>query len=100
QEAHELMRRLTLKSEREGRPFKEVLQEDKIVMKRLNKKEIEKALNPRNYLGTTLSQIDSVVKKTMDERRTREKVLGRVRILLVLFVSILLLCQVFPGFLF
>jgi adenylosuccinate lyase len=72
QEAHELMRKLTLKSEHEGRPFKEVLQEDKIVTKRLNKKEIEKALNPKNYLGTTVSQIDSVVKKTMDERRTRE----------------------------
>jgi len=72
QEAHELMRKLALKSEHEARPFKEVLLEDKLVTKRLNKKEIEKALNPKNYLGTTVSQIDSVVKKTMDERRTRE----------------------------
>ena len=71
QEAHELMRRLTLKSEQEMRPFKEILQEDKVVSEKLDKKEIDKALNPRNYLGTVTSQIDSVVKKTMEERRIR-----------------------------
>jgi adenylosuccinate lyase len=72
QEAHELMRKLALKSENEHRSFKEILQEDKVVSKKLNRKEIDKALNPRNYLGTTTSQIDSAVKKTMDERRTRK----------------------------
>ncbi|MGA2767897.1 MAG: adenylosuccinate lyase [Candidatus Bathyarchaeia archaeon] len=71
QEAHELMRRLTLKSEQEMRPFKEILQEDKVVSEKLDKKEIDKTLNPRNYLGTVTSQIDSVVKKTMEERRIR-----------------------------
>jgi adenylosuccinate lyase len=71
QEAHELMRKLTLKSERETRPFKQILLEDKAVNKRLSKKEIDKSLTPRNYLGTATSQIDSVVKKTMEERRTR-----------------------------
>jgi len=71
QEAHELMRRLTLKSEEEMRPFKEILQEDKVVSEKLDKKEIDKTLNPRNYLGTVTSQIDSVVKKTMEERRIR-----------------------------
>jgi len=72
QEAHELMRKLTLKSEAEERPFKETLQEDKVVSKRLNKKEIDKALNPTSYLGTAMVQVDSVVKKTVDERRNRE----------------------------
>ncbi|MGD0979250.1 MAG: adenylosuccinate lyase [Candidatus Bathyarchaeia archaeon] len=71
QEAHELMRKLALKSEREMQPFKEILQEDKAVSKKLDKKEIDKALNPRNYLGTATSQIDSAIKKTIDERRTR-----------------------------
>lgn len=72
QEAHELMRKLTLKSELEKRHFKEILKEDKVVSKKLDKKEIDKALNPRNYLGTTTSQIDSAVKKTTDERRIRK----------------------------
>jgi adenylosuccinate lyase len=71
QEAHELMRKLTLKSELEKRHFKEILREDKVVSKRLDRKEIDKALNPTNYLGTAKSQIDSVVKKTMEERRRR-----------------------------
>jgi adenylosuccinate lyase len=71
QEAHELLRKLTLKSELEKRHFKEILQEDKVVSRKLTKKEIGKALNPTNYLGTTTSQIDSVVKKTMEERRIR-----------------------------
>jgi adenylosuccinate lyase len=71
QEAHELMRKLALKSEREMQPFKEILLEDKVVSKKLDKKEIDKALNPRNYLGTATSQIDSAVKKTSEERRTR-----------------------------
>jgi adenylosuccinate lyase len=64
------MRKLALKSEREMQPFKEILQEDKVVSKKLDKKEIDKALNPRNYLGTATSQIDSAVKKTIEERRT------------------------------
>jgi adenylosuccinate lyase len=72
QEAHELMRKLTLKSELEKRPFEEILLEEKVVSKKLNKKEIDRALNPRNYLGTATSQIDFVVKKTTDERRTSE----------------------------
>ena len=72
QEAHELMRKLTLKSELEKRPFKETLRENKVVGKKLDKKEIDKALNPKNYLGTAASQIDSVIKKTTDERRIRE----------------------------
>ncbi|MBS7636305.1 adenylosuccinate lyase [Candidatus Bathyarchaeota archaeon] len=71
QEAHELLRRLTLKSELEKRPFKEVLLEDKVVSKKLSEKEIDDALNPRNYLGTALRQIELMVKKTMKERRER-----------------------------
>jgi len=71
QEAYELLRKLTLKSELEKRHFREILLEDKIVSRKLNKKEVDKALNPVNYLGTAKSQVDSVVKKTMEERRVR-----------------------------
>jgi adenylosuccinate lyase len=71
QEAHELMRKLALKSEREMKLFKEILLEDKVVSKKLDRKEIDKALNPKNYLGTATSQIDSAVKRTSEERRTR-----------------------------
>ncbi|MEM2249269.1 MAG: adenylosuccinate lyase [Candidatus Bathyarchaeia archaeon] len=71
QEAHELLRRLTIKSETEKRPFKGVLLEDKIVSKKLSEKEIDEALNPRNYLGTALKQVELMVEKTRKERKER-----------------------------
>jgi adenylosuccinate lyase len=58
QEAHELLRKLTIKSEIEKREFKEILLEDKLVSKKLNRNEIEKALDPKNYLGTSLEQVE------------------------------------------
>lgn len=71
QKAHELVRELAIKSHTEQRPFKIALLENYVVQKLLNKKEIEEILNPRNYLGTTLQQIEQVVKKTRNERRDR-----------------------------
>lgn len=71
QEAHELLRKLTIKSEMERRHFKEILLEDKIVSGKLTEKEIDFALNPKNYLGTAKRQIANVVRKTMKERKAR-----------------------------
>ncbi|MGQ9624644.1 MAG: adenylosuccinate lyase [Candidatus Bathycorpusculaceae bacterium] len=71
QEAHELLRKLTLKSEAEELHFREALLQDKIVREKLSEKEIDAALNPRNYLGTTLEQIELAVKITREERRAR-----------------------------
>jgi adenylosuccinate lyase len=71
QKAHELVRELAVKSHSEQRLFNRVLRENDAVQKLLNKKEIEQALEPRNYLGTALEQIERVVKKTRNERRNR-----------------------------
>jgi adenylosuccinate lyase len=68
QEAHELLRKLTIKSEVEKRHFKEILLSDETVSERLSKKEIDDALNPRNYLGTAVKQVELMVKKTEKER--------------------------------
>ena len=65
------MRTLTIKSETEKQPFKKILMEDKTVRAKLSEKEIDKALDPRNYLGTAIKQIDLVVKKTRRERKAR-----------------------------
>ena len=67
QEAHELLRRLTIKSEMEKRHFREILLEDKLVREKLSEKEIDYALNPRNYLGTAKKQVELMVKKTREE---------------------------------
>ncbi len=73
QVAHELLRKLTIKSEVEYRPFEEVLLEDKRVSKKLAKQEISDALNPRNYLGTAVKQVGLMVEKTKAERKTRNQ---------------------------
>jgi adenylosuccinate lyase len=71
QTAHELLRKLTIKSEVEKRPLKDVLLEDRTISGKLDEKEIAASLNPRNYLGTSVKQVDLAVKETLKERRAR-----------------------------
>jgi adenylosuccinate lyase len=71
QEAHELVRGLALKSDVEKRPFKEILVENGTVQKMLNGREVDEALDPRNYLGTAVKQVELVVKMTKRERKAR-----------------------------
>ena len=71
QEAHELLRKLTIKSETERRHFKQILLEDKIVSRKLTGKEVDEALKPKNYLGTAKEQVAHIVKTTIKERKAR-----------------------------
>jgi len=71
QEAHELLRMLTIQSETEKQLFRKTLLQDRTVRARLGEEEIEKALNPKNYLGTSVKQVELVVKKTQRERKAR-----------------------------
>ena len=58
QEAHEMLRKLTIQSALEKKDFKQVLLEDKLVSGKLTEKEIDQALNPKNYLGTAVKQAE------------------------------------------
>ncbi len=58
QEAHELLRQLTIKSAVEKKQFKQVLIENNLVSNKLTEKEIDQALNPQNYLGTAIEQAE------------------------------------------
>lgn len=71
QTAHELLRKLTIKSELEKRSFKQVLLENKTACEKLSRREIGEALNPKNYLGTAVEQVELMVEKTQRERKTR-----------------------------
>ena len=62
QETHELLRQLTIKSAAEHKPFKQTLLEDKTVGGKLPQKEIEAALDPKNYLGTAVAQAEKFAK--------------------------------------
>jgi len=71
QEAHELLRQLTIKSATEKKSFREILANDETIKRLLTEKEIDYALDPRNYLGTTVEQIEAAIKKTLEERLKR-----------------------------
>ncbi|MBK5133674.1 adenylosuccinate lyase [Candidatus Bathyarchaeota archaeon] len=58
QEAHELLRKLTIKSEVEKKDFKEILLEDEFVSNILSENDIDSSLDPKNYLGTTIKQVE------------------------------------------
>ncbi|MCW4022916.1 MAG: adenylosuccinate lyase [Candidatus Bathyarchaeota archaeon] len=71
QKAHELIRQLAVKSHNEEREFKDVLSENSTIKELLTPEELEKVMDPRNYLGTVPQQIQRVIKKTKQERKAR-----------------------------
>jgi adenylosuccinate lyase len=71
QKAHELLRKLTIKSEAENCLFRNVLFENEVIHSFLNEKEIDVALNPHNYLGTAVQQVENVIQGTSAERKAR-----------------------------
>lgn len=71
QEAHELVRRLAIKSAQERISFKQVLLEDPNVMRLLNEREIDEVLDPENYLGTAIDQVELCIKKAKQGRLLR-----------------------------
>jgi adenylosuccinate lyase len=71
QEAHELVRRLAIKSTLEKTSFKDALLHDESVRDLLSEVEIVEALDPQNYLGTSVEQVELAIKKTFEERRGR-----------------------------
>jgi adenylosuccinate lyase len=62
QEAHELLRKLSIQSSLEKKGFKQVLLQDKFVSSKLSELEIDEALNPKNYLGTAVKQAEKFAK--------------------------------------
>ena len=62
-DAHELMRKTSLKAVQKNKSLKEIFLEENKKSKLLTKKEIDSALKPENYLGATDKIIDKVIKK-------------------------------------
>jgi adenylosuccinate lyase len=62
-DAHELMRKVSLKAVKQNKSLKEVFIEENKSLKALNEKEIDNALKPENYLGATEEIIEKVIKK-------------------------------------
>ncbi|HLN89283.1 MAG TPA: adenylosuccinate lyase [Candidatus Binatia bacterium] len=64
QDAHEMLRKLTIQSSLEKKPFKQVLLEDKLVSGKLSEKKIDWTLDPKNYLGTAIEQAERFAKSS------------------------------------
>jgi len=62
-ESHEIMRKISLKAVQKDKTLKEVFTEENKKLKILTSKEIDEALDPKNYLGASDKIIDRVTKK-------------------------------------
>jgi adenylosuccinate lyase len=62
-DSHELVRTCSQKAIADGKDLSTILLADKTASKFLEKKELEEALDPSNYLGVTDKIIDNIVKK-------------------------------------
>ncbi len=62
QEAHDRVRKISMRSLDTGTPFGKALQEDKFVSNRLKPKEIREALDYRTYLGVTNELINMALR--------------------------------------
>jgi adenylosuccinate lyase len=62
QEAHELLRRLAMKCWNEKRRLRDVMLEDDEARKMITAEELDDWLNPENYLGTSVEQVERALK--------------------------------------
>jgi len=62
-DAHELMRKISLKAAKENKTLIEAFSQENKKLKLLKENEIKDALNPENYLGSTEKIINQVIKK-------------------------------------
>ena len=70
QNAHELVRQISLKAETEGKGLREALLENAEVMKLVNEAELDAALDPNSYVGSAPQMVDKVTAEA-------EKLLGK-----------------------
>jgi adenylosuccinate lyase len=62
QEAHEMLRQASIRVVKENKNFKEVLLHNEVIKKNFTEKEIDLYLDPKNYLGTAVEQVENVIK--------------------------------------
>jgi adenylosuccinate lyase len=67
QEGHELMRRLALKAWKEKRPLRQVMEEDEEATRLITSADMDEWLNPHNYIGTSVEQVDRAIDKLKEK---------------------------------
>ncbi|MEM1658789.1 MAG: adenylosuccinate lyase [Candidatus Jordarchaeales archaeon] len=66
QEAHEILRTLAIKCVKEKIPFKRAILEHEVLKNLVTEEELEEWLNPKNYIGTAVEQVERIVKRLRD----------------------------------
>jgi adenylosuccinate lyase len=61
QEAHELVRKVSMKAEDEGKGLKDALRANKTVTKYLSPKELDAVMDPDNYVGKAPEMVDRTI---------------------------------------
>jgi adenylosuccinate lyase len=67
QEGHELMRRLALKAWKEKCPLRQVMEEDEEATRLITPADMDEWLNPHNYIGTSVEQVDRAIEKLKEK---------------------------------
>ncbi len=63
QEAHEILRESGIICRKENKTLKEILMKNASVTSLVSLKELEEWLDPKNYIGTAVEQVEKVIKK-------------------------------------
>jgi len=63
QEAHELVRKIAIKSVKEGQSFEKLVLEESEITALCTLEELKKALKPKNFIGTAPKQVLRIVRK-------------------------------------
>jgi len=63
QEAHEILRKCGIASRKEGKGLKETIMKESKVTELVTVKELDDWLDPKNYIGTAIEQVERVVKR-------------------------------------
>ncbi len=63
QEAHEFLRQCGIQSRQEGTSLKELISRDPTIGSLVSLKELEVWLDPKNYIGTAVQQVEKVIKQ-------------------------------------
>lgn len=66
QKVHERLRTIGMKCRQEGKPFKEGILTDKELSSQVSEKELDEWLDPKNYIGTAIEQVERILKKYKD----------------------------------
>jgi len=69
-EAHECVKKCAVQAYESSISFKQILSRDPIVSKHLSENDIERALKPENYCGTTAEQVEAVIRMVKEKRIT------------------------------